>query len=70
MKDPLCKPHHLGGSLKEGEEKPRASKELLVGVDFFMSRCCCKDSEEGMEEKYFMGDFETIKEEVAKTKKR
>ena len=40
LNNPLCEPHHLVGSLKEGEEKLRVCKEIFVDENALVSRCC------------------------------
>ena len=68
VKNILCDPHHLGGPLKEGEERIVAAKELFVDANVLVSRCCWRDSEERLEAEYFLGYFETLKEVVDKMK--
>ena len=64
----LLSAHHLGGSLKEGEEKIKASNEIFVDVNALVSRCHWRASEEGLEVKKLLGYFETLKETVDKMK--
>ena len=68
MNNILCEPHHFIGSLKEGEENIIETKELFVDANALVSRCCWRYSEEGLEEKKFLGDFETLTEAVNKLK--
>ena len=64
MKDPLCEPHHLGGSLNEREEKIISSKNIFVDVNALMSTCLWRDSGGELEEEYFFRDLETLKEAI------
>ena len=61
VKDPLCEPHHLGGSLKEGEEKLRESKELFINSNSLVSNCCWRYQGEDWGKQYFLGEFETLR---------